>query len=168
MLVSFRWATRAGRQRWICQAPFVSFLSLNRPPSAPWQTPEKPFTVQAIWTSQRRANFMGTESEAGSTLWEKKKKKRAGEAVSVFKSGWGSVQWLPSSDTLTTQSHTHTHIQTLPCTDAYKLWTPDKLPPDAHTRTHALVFDCGSVAWGFKILDYGNAPELCNLLSSHS
>lgn len=130
----FRGATGAGRQRWICQSPFVSFLSLNRPPSAPWQTPEKPFTVQAIWTSQRRANFMGTESEAGSMLEKKKKKKRAGEAVSVFKSGWGSVQWLPSSDTLTTQSNTHT--QTLPYTDAYKLWTPDKLPPEAHTHTH--------------------------------
>lgn len=52
---------------------------------------------------------MGTGSEIGSAL----KKKKAGEAVSVFKSGWGSLQWLPNSGTHTLTDHamhnTHTH-----------------------------------------------------------
>lgn len=53
------------------------FFVFESAPVGPWQTQEKPFTVQAdLRVSQRRANFMGTESEAGRTF--KKKKSRVG------------------------------------------------------------------------------------------
>ncbi len=90
------------------------------------------------------ANFMGTESEAGSAL-----KKRAGEAVSVFKSSWGSVQWLPNSDTHTHTDHTvpntthkHCHALMHRLTHAHKhkhtsceLWI-NSLLTCKHTHSH--------------------------------
>ena len=132
----------AGRQRWICQSPFVSFLSLNRPPSAPWQTPEKPFTVQAIWTSQRRANFMGTESEAGSKLEKKKKKSRGGcfsvkERLGVC--SMAAQQWHTDH----TVSHTHTNAAMHWCTQAVNSrQTPSRR---THTHTHTHTHTCTGV-----------------------
>lgn len=88
-----------GWQLWICQSLFVSFFVFELAPTDPWQTPEKPFTVQAIRMCQRTANFMGTGSEIGSTL----QKKSRGSCLSVLEQP-GVSQWLPNNGT-----HIHTH-----------------------------------------------------------
>lgn len=86
-------------------------------PTDPWQTPEKPFTVQAIRIGERRANFMGTGSEIGSTL----QKKSRGGCLSVLKR-LGVSQWLANNGMHTHIDHalqsTHKLAQTPPCTDA--------------------------------------------------
>ena len=112
----------------------------------------------------------------GNWVWSRQHiKKKAGEAVSVFKSSWGSVQWMSDTDT-----HTHTHWpHTLTNTAAHKRTSCElKLPPDMQTHTvmRSHTHSCTGIwlwvsGWhggGFKMLDYGNVPELCNLLSSHS
>lgn len=113
---------------------FCIFSVLESAPVGPLADSREAIYSASNLNEPKTGQFHGNWVWSRQHVREKKKKKRAGEAVSVFKSGWGSVQWLPSSDTLTTQSNTHT--QTLPYTDAYKLWTPDKLPPEAHTHTH--------------------------------
>lgn len=129
--------TGAVRHLWICQSLFVSFCLWIGPHWPLADSREAIYSACNLWTSQRRANFMGTESEAGSTL-----KKRAGEAVSVFKNGWGSVQWLPNTDTHThtnwphTHKHCHALMHRLTHAHAHKLWTLGKLPPDMQTFTH--------------------------------
>ncbi len=76
----------------------LSLFVFESAPTGPWQTPEKPFTVHAV----------SEQAKEGPISWElslkqaaHKKKKEQGEAVSVFKNGWGSVQWLPNTDTRT-------------------------------------------------------------------
>lgn len=132
--------------------------------------------------SQRRNNFMGAKCEAVCALHTHKK---AEETVSVF-SCWGPVQLRLKQG----RTHSHTHINCprahkythchafmhrLPHAHLHKLWTLrhslltcKHTNGCARTQTHTVVFAFGSVAQEFKILDYGNVPELFNLLSSHS
>lgn len=120
----------------------------------------------------------------GNWVWNRQriKKKKQGRLFQCSRAAGGLFNGcltVARTHLLTMPCTTHTHINTNTamhwCIDSnmHKLWTLDS-PRHAsshictHIHTHAVVFDFGSVAWGFKILDYGTVPELCNLLSSHS
>ncbi len=99
----FRWATR--QQLWIRPPLFVSFLSLNRPPLALGRLQRSHFTVQAIWTSQRRGQFHGN------WVWSRQciKKNEQGRLFQCLKAAGGLFNGCPTvthTHTLTTQSQT--------------------------------------------------------------
>lgn len=167
-----------GRQLWICQSLFVSFLSLNRPPLALGRLRRIYIYSAGNLNEPKKGQFHGN------WVWNRQriKKKKQGRLFQCSRAAGGLFNGcltVARTHLLTMPCTTHTHINTNTamhwCIDSnmHKLWTLDS-PRHAsshictHIHTHAVVFDFGSVAWGFKILDYGTVPELCNLLSSHS
>lgn len=100
----------------------LSLFVFESAPTGPWQTPKKPFTVQAI-SGQAKEGLISWEL----SLKQAAHKKRAGEAVSVFKNGL--FNGCPTlTYTQTDQTLMHVHTQTLPCIDA-----------QAHTHLHTHI-----------------------------